>query len=91
MILKQHGVFYIQYFRYNQPSVPTAVGNSDRHPLESSMASKSGSLKESSSSSYYPSVGGYPARRPTGVDMALGLSGYAVKVSFSFENVKQYS
>ena len=55
------------------------------------MASKGDSLKESSSSSYYPSVGGYPARRPTGVDMALGLSGYAVKVSFSYENLTQSS
>ena len=56
-----------------------ATGNSDRHPLESSMADQSSNYKNSPSS-YYPSVGGYPARRPTGVDMALGLSGYAVKV-----------
>ena len=60
-----------------------AVGNSERHPLESTMANKSQPNKESSSSPSfhrYPTVGGHPARRPTGVDMALGLSGYAVKV-----------
>ena len=57
-----------------------AVGNCERHPLESTMANKSLPDKDPSSSSHYPTVGGHPARRPTGVDMALGLSGYAVKV-----------
>ena len=54
-----------------------ATGNSERHPLESSMVSK---IPAKQDTSYFPHVGGYPARRPTGVDMALGLSGYAVKV-----------
>ena len=57
-----------------------AVGNSERHPLESSMVNKNPTKHFDNSSTYYPHVGGYPARRPTGVDMALGLSGYAVKV-----------
>ena len=56
-----------------------AIGNSERHPLASSMANAK-HTGPTQDTSYYPHVGGYPARRPTGVDMALGLSGYAVTV-----------
>ena len=59
-----------------------AVGNGERHPLESTSGSKHVSNRELSS--YNSISNGYPARRPTGVDMALGLSGYAVQVSNTF-------
>ena len=62
-----------------------AVGNGERHPLESSLSSKNASSKEMSP--YNSITNGYPARRPTGVDMALGLSGYAVKVT----NIRKFS
>ena len=72
--------FYTLILRNNHPTAPMAVGNGERHPLESSMGNKGPSDKSGLSSSYNASISGYPARRPTGVDMALGLSGYAVKV-----------
>ena len=55
-----------------------AVGNGERHPLESSSGNKNLTSRELSA--YNSISNGYPARRPTGVDMALGLSGYAVQV-----------
>ena len=72
----------MNFCRYNQTSAPVAVGNGERHPLESSNSNKNLTSRELSA--YNSISNGYPARRPTGVDMALGLSGYAVQVLHIF-------